>query len=167
MPGRLAAARITTLSIVGVLLLTLPASLAALEQEPARGQPHLEEPFPPPNLEDDLQPSVDGLPGQSHEKGSSRLFVPLYAQYAGLQMLDAHLTLKGLEAGHVERNPLIGGVAGNPAVFLGLKAATAATTVYLAERLRKKNRAAAIGLMIGLNCTYTAIIIHNARVVGR
>jgi hypothetical protein len=89
--------------------------------------------------------------------------VPLYISFATLQMLDAHSTTRALRHGRVEANPLMAPFAGNPAALAGVKAATAAGTIYVSERLRKRNRTAAIALMIALNTATAAIVAHNYR----
>lgn len=90
--------------------------------------------------------------------------VPLYVSYVGLQALDAVTTLRALEAGASEQNPLVGGVAGHPGALLALKAGVAVGTIYLSERLWRKNPAAAVVLMAALNGAYLAIVANNHRV---
>lgn len=89
------------------------------------------------------------------------VLVPLYFSFAGLQTLDAVSTLRALDEGHGERNPLVGWLAGHPGALVAAKAGVAAGTVYLSERLWKKNRKAAIVLMVALNGAYAAIVANN------
>jgi hypothetical protein len=56
---------------------------------------------------------------------------------------------------------VIGGLAAHPGVLIAAKAGVAAGTVYLSERLWKKNRAAAVVLMVALNGAYAAIVANN------
>ncbi len=92
------------------------------------------------------------------------ILVPLYASFAALQALDAHSTLRALDAGATEANPLMGGIARKPAALLAVKAGVAATTIYLVEKVRVKSRGAAIALMAVLNSAYATIVAHNYRV---
>jgi Domain of unknown function (DUF5658) len=92
------------------------------------------------------------------------VLVPLYASFAALQALDAHSTLRALDAGATEVNPLLGGIAQKPAALLALKAGVAASTIYLVEKVRLKSRGAAIALMAALNSVYATIVAHNYRV---
>jgi hypothetical protein len=98
---------------------------------------------------------------QPHKRG---ILVPLYASFAALQALDAHSTLRALDAGATEANPLLGGIAHKPAALLAVKAAVAASTIYLVEKVRVRNRGAAIALMAALNSVYATLVAHNYRV---
>lgn len=89
--------------------------------------------------------------------------VPLYLSFAGLQSLDAITTLRALDNGHQERNPVVGWLAQHPGALVAAKAGVAAGTVYLSERLWKKNRTAAVVLMVALNGAYAAIVANNHR----
>ncbi len=85
----------------------------------------------------------------------------MYVSFATLQALDIHSTRRAPEQGGREANPTVGGMLGSPAAFVAAKAGTTAAVYYAAERLWKRNKAAAIATMIGLNCAYTAIVAHN------
>jgi hypothetical protein len=92
------------------------------------------------------------------------VLLPLYASFAGLQALDAHSTMRALENGGTERNPLLGDLAGQPAALFALKAGVTASTILLTERLRPKHRVAAIALMAALDSFYAMVVVHNYRV---
>jgi len=87
--------------------------------------------------------------------------LPLYVSFAALQALDAHSTLRALNAGASEANPLMGGLAGKPAALVAVKAGLAASTIYLVEKMRLRSRTAAIVLMTALNSAYLTIVAHN------
>ena len=95
---------------------------------------------------------------------SLRVLVPLYVSAAALQMMDVHSTRRALAVGHSEGNPVMAGIASNTAAFVAVKAATAATTIWVSEKLRKRNRVAAIGLMIAVNAATAAVVAHNYQV---
>jgi hypothetical protein len=92
--------------------------------------------------------------------------VPLYASFIGLQILDLHSTHDALARGGVEANPALGGLAGNTVALTAVKAAGAAGVIFISEKLRTKNKAAAIGLMIATNSAMAWVVQHNYR-VGR
>lgn len=94
-----------------------------------------------------------------------RSLVPLYLSYGALQVLDVASTRRALDAGATEANPLLRGVAGNTGATLAVKAGTTAATVFLVERLWRRNRPAAIVLMAALNGAYAAVVAHNYRQV--
>jgi hypothetical protein len=93
--------------------------------------------------------------------------LPLYVSFAALQALDAASTMRALNSGGAEANPLMASVVGSPAVFLGVKAAASAAAIVAAERLWKNHRAAAIATMIGMNIGYSMVVAHNFRVGGQ
>lgn len=95
------------------------------------------------------------------------LLPALYAASVALQALDAHSTITGLRRGATEANPLMNGVAGNPTALLAVKAGAAAGTIYFAEKLWKRNRVAAVVLMVAVNSVTAAVVAHNYKVAAR
>jgi hypothetical protein len=87
----------------------------------------------------------------------------LYVAFAALQAADAVTTFRALSNGAREANPLMAGLAGNRSAMLAVKAGSVAGTVYLSERLWRKNRTAAVVMMVCLNSAYAAIAAHNYR----
>ncbi len=87
----------------------------------------------------------------------------LYASFGALQALDAASTYRALDRGASEANPVLKGIASNPGAMVAVKAASFASTVYLAERLWKKNRTAAVVAMTCVNAAYAVIVSHNYR----
>ena len=85
----------------------------------------------------------------------------LYGSFAVLQALDAHSTIRAVEAGHDETNPVVSSVSGSPEAIIGLKAAATVATIVAAEKLWRRNRAAAIGLMVAVNVTYAIVVARN------
>lgn len=97
--------------------------------------------------------------------GRPRALVPLYVSFGALQALDAATTVRALDRGATEANPAIGGIAGNPAALVAVKAASSAAIVFAGERLWRKNRVAAVALMAALNGAYALVVFHNYRTV--
>jgi hypothetical protein len=114
--------------------------VAPLLDETPAAQPHLRMPSP---------------------AGRPTVLVPLYFSFAGLQALDVVSTLGALNEGHRERNPAMGWLVQHPGALVAAKVGVAAGTVYLSERLWKKNRTAAVVLMIALNGAYAAVVANN------
>ena len=93
------------------------------------------------------------------------LLPALYGSYIGLQALDIHSTHAALTTGAGrEGNPLLTGVAHNSAGLIALKAASTAAVIWGSEKLRKKNRAAAVLLMVGVNTATAVVVARNYRV---
>jgi hypothetical protein len=91
----------------------------------------------------------------------------LYASFGALQALDAATTFRALDRGAAEANPALAGFASNRGALVAVKAASFASTVYLTERLWKKNRVAAVVTMVCVNSAYAAIVAHNYRAGSR
>jgi hypothetical protein len=90
--------------------------------------------------------------------------MPLYSSFVALQALDVHSTRMALANGGVEANPAMQGVVGSTAGVIAMKAAGAAGVIFASEQIRKKNKAAAIGLMIATNSAMAWVVQHNYRI---
>ena len=86
--------------------------------------------------------------------------LPLYVSFTALQFADVHSTLRALDAGGREGNPVFAGLR-SPAGMLAVKAGLALGTTYAVERLRKRSPRTAVVLMVALNSAYAAIVAHN------
>jgi len=100
--------------------------------------------------------------GSSSETRPAAL-IPLYASFVALQVLDLHSTTYALDRGAVEANPAIKGFVDNRYAMGALKAAGTAGVIFVSEKVRKKNKAAAIGLMVATNVAMTWVVQHNYR----
>jgi len=94
-----------------------------------------------------------------------KALVPLYLSFAGLQVVDVHSTWRATNAGAVEVNPLLKGPGEGPIGLLAVKAAGTAALVGVTEHLYKRNRTAAVLLMVASNAAMTCVVQHNYRVV--
>ena len=88
-------------------------------------------------------------------------FIPLYVTFGVLQALDVHSTLRAVEAGAVEQNPILRGAVNNPAALIAVKAGVGAATVLIADKLRTRNRVAAFVVMAAVNSAYATVVAHN------
>jgi hypothetical protein len=93
-----------------------------------------------------------------------RVLVPLYVLQFTLNGLDVHSTVRALDAGHREANPLF--KDGSAKRMIGAKVASSAVSVFVAEKLWKKNRVAAVVMMAGVNAGLAAVVANNYRVGG-
>jgi hypothetical protein len=96
--------------------------------------------------------------------GSASLRRSMYVSFAALQVMDAMSTSKALATGATEANPVMSGFVKNKAAFYGIKAATAVSTIFFAERLGKNHPRRAAVVMAILNVGYAAVVAHNYRV---
>ena len=92
--------------------------------------------------------------------------LPLYLSYATLQALDIHSTMRALDRGAVEANPLMKNLTASPASLVAVKAAGAAGVLYTTEQLWKKNPTAAVMFMIAANSAMAWVVQHNYRQDG-
>ncbi len=87
--------------------------------------------------------------------------LPLYVSFGVLQAGDAHSTIRAIQRGSVEANPLMIGAAGSQRTLSAVKVATTAATIAGAELLWRRNRVAAVVTMVVINGAYAAIVTHN------
>jgi hypothetical protein len=87
----------------------------------------------------------------------------LYATLGAVQAWDVYSTTAAMQAGARERNPMAAAVGGNTGSLVGLKAATTASTIFFAERLWRKNRIAAVVMLVAINSATAAVSMHNMR----
>lgn len=98
-------------------------------------------------------------------KGTPRGLQPaLYGSMLVLQGLDVHSTLRAIDAGHHEQNPLMRWTVSHPAAFISMKAAASAATIYVAEKIRKRHPKRALLFMAAVNSAYALIVVHNYNV---
>lgn len=84
---------------------------------------------------------------------------------AALQGLDAYTTLTAINRGAVEANPLMRGAVRNPAVLMAVKSSMTAATIYAAQRLWPRNKAAAVALLAVSNGVMATVVAHNMSVI--
>ncbi|HUF47563.1 MAG TPA: DUF5658 family protein [Vicinamibacterales bacterium] len=102
------------------------------------------------------------------DRGSdSAVLTSLYATTAIMQALDVHSTLRALDRGGVETNPMLSGLTGNKAAFVVVKGAVAASSIFAARRLAKRNRVAAVATLVAINVAYGLVAHHNYKVAAR
>jgi hypothetical protein len=100
---------------------------------------------------------------RAHASGSIRPLVPLYVSFAVLQALDVHSTTRAMNAGAVEANRLMRGVAHQPAALMAVKAGGAAASIWLTHKLAKRSKTGALILMAAMNSGYAMVVAHNYR----
>lgn len=91
----------------------------------------------------------------------------LYVSFAGLEALNAHSAFPTFEGRARQTNPVLAEFASSRAALVATKVGVTAATIYLSERLRKKNPKAVVWMMIGLNSALAVITAHNYRATGK
>ena len=102
----------------------------------------------------------------SNNPARPKVRIPLIVTFGALQSLDVHSTLRAVNAGGRETNPIVGSMLSSPVAFIATKAATTAALVVLTERLRKHHPQAAMLTLVGLNSAFGMIVAHNYAVAG-
>ena len=155
-------------SDVPVYLLARAATVAPLDTNDATfGLLETREAAPAPSVAAGAQGPVRPTSRTSITNRQARpLALPaLYATLGVLQGMDFYTTQKGMALGAHETNGLIRN--GNSGTTMALKTASTAATIFIAERMWKKNKAGAIALMVATNVVFGAVVANNARVIGQ
>jgi hypothetical protein len=95
------------------------------------------------------------------------VLTPLEIAFVGLQVLDTHSTLRASAFGGHETNPLMRGLLGSTPAVIATKAGMTAGVILVSERLWKRNKIAAVLVLIGLNAGYAVVVQHNYVVEGK
>jgi Domain of unknown function (DUF5658) len=133
-----------------------------------RGIASTEQPVIHPSLVTAAQAPVAPLQPRADIRHTPRGLMPaLYAGNIALQAMDTHSTFRALDAGMVESNPLMRWTTEHPVAFVSMKAAATATTILVAEKIRKKYPWRAALFMAGVNTAYALIVSHNYRATAR
>lgn len=144
--------------------LVLFSSVPALANDPAPPPPS---PGPSETATVIVSETVPPVPAWDVSRTGKRpvALSALYGSYGTLQVLDVVSTRKAVAAGAREANPLMG--SGTSARAVAVKAAGTAISIYLAERMWKKNRVGAVVTMAIMNGISAAAVAHNARLATR
>jgi hypothetical protein len=87
----------------------------------------------------------------------------LYVTLGVMQIWDLASTSAALKAGAHEANPAAAPFADNKGSMMALKAVTTASTIFFAERAWKKNKVAAVVMMVAINGGMAAVAMNNMR----
>ena len=98
-----------------------------------------------------------------------RLLTPMLVAHTGLQLADAHSTLRGLAAGAVEANtsPIAQWSVRSPARAYGVSVAAAGLTWWGAGAIACHYPRPALWTVVALNGVYAAVVTHNYRLGSR
>jgi hypothetical protein len=135
------------------VIVTAPGDVSATQPEPVG--PQLPRPIAEAAENDRLRRTLAS-------PSRPRVLTGLYVSLAGLNALDIYSTMRALDSGARELNPVMGS-AGHPGASFAIKAATTAGAIYLAEKLWKRNRVAAIVTMVAVNAGTAAVVARNLR----
>jgi hypothetical protein len=121
-----------------------------------------------PALTTDTQVPVPAISREAPaavKSGLPRSLQPaLYGGLIVLQGLDVHSTLRAIDAGHYEQNPVMRWSVEHPAALISMKAAASAATIYVAEKIRKRYPKRALLFMAAVNSAYAFVVVHNYKV---
>jgi hypothetical protein len=132
----------------------------------AHAQPASEQLALPAPLAGDLIASPSPRLAQP-DGASARTLRSLEVAFVGLQALDVASTLRAMERGHVEANPVMRAASTRPAALLAAKAGSSVATVWLVRRLAKRHRVTAVATMMAIDAGYAWVVARNLRVARR
>src|SRR5262249_247651 len=90
----------------------------------------------------------------------------LYTSSVFLQSYDTYVTLRALEVGASEANPILKHISGHPIAFIALKTGVTGTGIVGAEGVWKDHRRkSAVALMVLSNAVMVAVAAHNSSVI--
>jgi hypothetical protein len=168
---KLGAARFTSLSRITLIALILaPWSATAVRAQERPALPEIDFgaavslSIAQPIRLSELEQGPIQIAPVNRSSGSSATLKSLYASTAIMQGLDVHSTMAVLKHGGGEANPLMGGLVTNKAAFIGVKAAVAAGTIMAAHQIGKRNKVAAVVMLVAINSAYAFVVQHNYRV---
>jgi Domain of unknown function (DUF5658) len=96
-----------------------------------------------------------------------KLMSALYVSFLSLQVLDIHSTLLARDRGAREQNAVLEPFVTHEPVFVAVKLGAAAGILYMAERVRRHNRVAAIVMIAAFNSAYATVVARNYRIAGQ
>jgi len=80
-----------------------------------------------------------------------------------MQAWDLASTSAAIKVGAHEANPATAAFATSQKSMMGLKAVTTASTILFAERAWKRNKTAAVVMMVAVNGAMAAVAVNNMR----
>jgi hypothetical protein len=107
------------------------------------------------------------LANPGHSLSRPAALPALYVSYAAFQAFDAYSTEHALARGAREANPLMQPVVANRTAFWAVKATATLATIAAAEHLwrHKRNRKAAIAVLVASNAVAAVVAARNASVL--
>jgi hypothetical protein len=151
-------------SAAALLVFVALAASASAQDRVTTGDDSSEPAAKPPALTAQVERAAAAMIQQPERRPPA--LIPLYASFVTLELLDAHSTSRALANGGVEANPAIRGVTDNSAAMIAMKAAGSAGLIFASEKIWKKNRTAAVVLMIATNSAMAWVVAHNYQ-IGR
>lgn len=106
------------------------------------------------------------LPPDRPATDSSRTLTSLQISFGALQVLDVFSTVRGVNHGMSEANPLMRGLVRHPVAMAAVKGGAAATTIFLVRHVARKNRVAGIAIMAAVNTALSVVVVRNLRSPG-
>lgn len=98
---------------------------------------------------------------ESDRSSSPILMTALHSLTVTSHILDVHSTLRAIDSGAVEGNPLMVGLSGNRAALIAVKTTLAAGLIYATHRIAKRSKAAAIVGSVAVNSLLLTAAHHN------
>ncbi len=101
---------------------------------------------------------------EKEKKTPDYFYRSMQISYIALNTADYILTMKALENGGIEKNPLMKKITENKLLCLGVKAGLTGFVLYATNQMYKDNPKTARYILLGANIFYSAVITNNISV---
>lgn len=111
-----------------------------------------------------VEPCASKALSQRHQPGMSwekPILASLEAATVATQLLEAHATLRAMDANVLEVNGMMSGVLKNRIAFLGVKAALGVGVAYATHRIARRSKVGGIVTAVAVNSAYLYIAHRN------
>jgi Domain of unknown function (DUF5658) len=147
------------LKTVGALTLVVGMSFSSV----ASAAGHDEQPPPSTTAPADTHVTLPLSEPYEPQLKRPAMLPALYVTLGLMQAWDLVSTSAAIKAGAREANPAAAAFATSKGSMLGLKAVTTASTIFFAERAWRKNKVAAVVMMVAINGGMAAVAMNNMR----
>ena len=111
-------------------------------------------------------PIAAPAPRLATSSAASPSFVALQIGFGALQAMDVYSTMRALDAGSTEANPLVRGAARHPMALSTVKLAGATSSLLLLRHVNTRNRILAAATLAAVNGAYAIVVTRNLRTAG-
>ena len=110
--------------------------------------------------------AADKYESASEERIANAAMLVTYSTTFVVQMYDAHTTLRALDAGAREMNPLVSPFSSDPRTVIAIGLVRAAAIDLALRSIAQRNKWAAVVVGAGINSAYLMVAVHNNRVAN-
>jgi len=110
--------------------------------------------------------AADKYESEPEKRIANAAMLVTYSTTLVVQMYDAHTTLRALDAGAREMNPLVSPFSTDPRTVIAIGLVRAAAIDLALRSIAQRNKWAAVVVGAGINSAYLMVAVHNNRVAN-